>query len=153
MGEDQSENNPRARLYETYAALAQALSSNADVSVKLLPEKQFLVTSHLIPNPAFGSTFKTAQFVPAPNGFTILVRLTPADEKDRPQQRTIHPAEFVSLNPATMKLTLDRDSLDQSWLVLSPEGEHISIAVHCGSEEVFDEVDRVLVLVGRFLIA
>lgn len=125
----------------------------AEAEVVLLSQDQILVRKHMVPTADLGG-FKTAALVPASDGFAIYVsRLLPGIKDRPPQQRVSASVPPLRWDPAVTTLRLDRVSLDQNWEFLNQAGELIRIAAYCGSEQVFDEADRVLVLIAPLLLS
>ncbi len=118
-----------------------------NVEAILLSSDQIFVRKHLVPRSG-PAGFKTPELVPAADGYAIYVRSRLPGAKARPEQRIRPRAKPVRWDAATMTLRLNRDSLDQSWELLNQAAESISISVHSGSEAVFDEVDRILVVIA-----
>lgn len=122
------------------------------VETILLSHNQMLVRKHMISR-ASPQGFKTPTLEPAPDGYAVYVRCTSPDaDKGHPEQRLRSTLPPIRWNPATMKLHLARAALDQGWQLLIDSGHRVSLTVYCGSEQVFDEVDRVLAVVASFLL-
>lgn len=125
--------------------------ANRKAETVLLSSDQMLVSRNMMTNPE-PSGFKTPSQVPAPDGYAIYVRVrSPGADQGRPQQRVSSPRPPVRSEPGT-KLRLNRTTLDQSWGFLNQDDELISIAVNCGSEQVFEEVDWILGVLTTFLL-
>ena len=131
-----------------HSAIAQTLAADPDVVIDVLPEAQLYISKHLVAAPDGG---KAARHVPAPDGYTIHVRIADGDDDDRLRQRRAEPGDAVVLDAATTPLRLDRSGLDQSWQLRGGAGSRIALTVRCGSASVFDEVDRVLDTLGRIV--
>jgi len=136
---------------KAYSGVSKELAGKEAIETLLLSDDQILIRKHMVPNrePA---GFKTPTLVPAADGFSIYMTCPRRGAgEERPEQRVTIPAQSVIWNPITMTLLIDRSTLDQSWRLLNQAGERITITVHCGSDQVFDEVDRVLAVVATAL--
>ncbi len=139
-------------LERAYTGISNELAEEEEAEVLLLSDDQMLISKHVLPNPE-PAGFKTSALAPAADGYAIYVscRLPGAGE-GRPEQRVTFPAQLVTWDAATMTLRLDRVTLDQNWQLLNRAGERVSVAAHCGSQQVFDQVDHVLALIATFLL-
>ena len=139
-------------LEKAYTGIFKELATEEAAEVLMLSDDQMLISKHMLPNPE-PAGFKTPALAPAADGYAIYVSCRlPGQGKERPEQRVTFPAQPVTWDAATMTLRLDRATLDQSWQLLNRAGERISVTVHCGSRQVFDQVDRILALVATFLL-
>jgi hypothetical protein len=139
------------RLEKAYTGVSKELAGEKAIEILLLSDDQMLIRKHMVPNPE-PAGFKTPALVPTAAGYAIYVSCRlPSASEERPVQRVTFPAQPVPWDEAGMTLHLDHATLDQSWQLLNHVGERISVTVHCGSEQVFDEVDHVLALVATSL--
>lgn len=140
-------------IQKAYTGISQELAQEEGIELILLSDNQMLVSKHLVQN-AEPAGFKTPPLAPASDGFAIYVSCrSPGKEGERPQQRVTFPDHPVKWDPAEMTLRLNRTALDETWELLNRAGERVSVTVHCGSQQVFNQVDRVLALVAKFLLA
>ena len=117
----------------------------------LLSPDQMLIRKHMVTRNS-SQGFKTQAMRPAPDGYAVyLSRIKPDTGQSRPVQRISQAPPVLQWKSGAMQLRLARATLNQSWQIMTENGDRFSLTTECGSEEVFGEVDGILTLLAESL--
>jgi hypothetical protein len=119
----------------------------ADAEAVLLSQDQMMVRKHMVSLP-LTQGFKAPTLAPARDGYAIYIRVTGPDPEKAPQQRPRPSIPTLKWNSVPGPLRLNREALEQSWQLSMHTGELVALTVFCGSDQVFDEVDRILAAIS-----